>query len=1235
MSETENYRRRGIKGWQKTLLLALLLLFIYTLSGFFLLPWLLKTQAEKRLPVILKRSTTIDQVCFNPFTLQFKLDGFVIRARQGRAPLLKIDSLLVDFAGFLSLVNRALVLQRIDIQGPYLQIVRNEDASFNFSDLLPPPSASDKTKGNSKSEVPADKFRFSLNNITIGGGIVEFKDQARNVFHWLSDITIGLPQISNLPKLVEVHVQPAFAAVLNGAPLEIGGHSKPFSKTQETHFSINLDELDLPYYLSYLPTGRNFTVASGTLTTRLDLAYVQPENEVSRLTLSGTAQINNLLVSGQDQDQSHRFLFLPELKVAFGPGNLLQGEFFLDEIVLHQPEVNLLLRGDGLFYLPQLAATASDISAPGEPEAAPAVAEKKGEGFNFRLGRLRLNEGLVNLLDERVTPAFSARLSPVDVELDDFSTAKGELARYTLKLQSDAGETVTASGDFAIDPLILKTQFAVDNLPLSRYEAYYKDFFAGHFAGGCLHLAGELKLARNEGAEIDLQAQNLKLALADLKLNSFAGEPIFALPQFSLSQSRFDLLKRECVLGSLQANKGRLQLVRSAAEVVNLTELLPPAAADKPSADKKRATAVVAGKVAGSATALDSPPWHLLLEKGRLQDFQVDFTDFVPTTKAHIKLDQINLALDQLGNGKNVAGTCQLDLRLAEGGRLALKGPIRLAPPALELDVDLKSVSLPVLQPYLSEQLDLLLVKGAAGAEGHFSLAQGSAGKTGAAFVGKAAVENLKMVEGKRGADVLSLRKLAFTGLSLASEPPALKLRQCAVDGLQAYFIKESDGRSNLELMRVAKDVKSADSASVTLPETQTGASAVPPSGPTMALEFKKVVLGKSAVTFIDRSLSPSFKLSLSDLEGQVTGLSSLGKKPAEVKLAGQLNQQAPVAVDGFIDPLAEDLYVDLKIEGQGLEMTDLTPYSGKFVGYAIGKGKLSLDLSCKLEKQKLDTSNAIFLDQFDFGAPVASPEALKLPVKLAVALLRDRQGEIHLNLPVSGELDDPKFSLGGIIVKVFINLITKAVTSPFALISSLAGGSEELNLVTFAAGQAELDATAQDRLAKLARVLYDRPGLKVEIAGRADAVSDRQALQEEHFKNLLQVQKFKEKGGSGKDQGSLDEVMVTAAEFEHYLWQAYKAAPFAKEKNLLRMVKKIEPAEQERLLRNFVVVSDDELLLLAANRARMVMQFLSQKGPVENQRLFLVEPQPIDSKVAAEASASAEKARQVEMKIK
>jgi hypothetical protein len=446
--------------------------------------------------------------------------------------------------------------------------------------------------------------------------------------------------------------------------------------------------------------------------------------------------------------------------------------------------------------------------------------------------------------------------------------------------------------------------------------------------------------------------------------------------------------------------------------------------------------------------------------------------------------------------------------------------------------------------------------------------------------------------------------------------------------GLRVNLVKESDGRTNFAKIVPEKIASEED-----------GKPAVPAAGPTepaseknqtLPIDIKKLEFADSTFMFLDHSLSPSVEILLDDFSGSVTGINSSREKPATVDLKGRLNNQASVLVSGAINPFPESLLVDLQIKGDGVGLTSVSPYSGKYVGYAVSKGKVSFDLNYQVKDHKLVAKNDIFIDQFDFGSSVESPDAMNLPVKMAVSLLRNRQGEIDLNLPVSGDLNDPEFSLGGVIVKVFFNLITKAVTSPFALIGSLAGGGADLNLITFAPGQAELDEVSQQNLQKLAKVLYDRPGLKVEIIGHALSPGDREALQNAHFKRLLQLQKLKDVSGKKQAQNVAD-VVIEKDEFKDYLWQAYKAAPIEKEKVLLGLVKKIDPVEQERLLRASVKVNDDELSALATRRARAVMGFLIEKGPIEAKRLFLVAPQI----VASVSGSDAEKGTQVEIKIK
>jgi len=1197
--------------WQ-VLVAVLLLLLIYTLSGFYLLPWVLKNQAEKRLPELLQRPVTVARIQFNPFTLQLKVNDFIVKERHDHEVFVKIDDLLLDVAGFLSLSNRALVLERLDIQGPYCKMIRNRDLSYNFSDLLDML----KVPATDEKDPAADEgsaVHFSLNNITVNQGLVVIDDSHRDTVHKIAEIVIHLPQISNLSNLVKADVRPSFSAVVNGTPLNIKGKTRPFHETLETHFTINLDKLNLPYYLSYLPGERNFVVAAGSLSTDLDMVYIQSEKSIPRLSLSGTATISDFLVSGKGDENNYRFISIPELVVTLGQGNLLAGEIFLDEIVCRRPEINFLHKPDGAYYLPMLiaAASADGQSASGVAPAPKSETEKKSAtNIVFRLNEMRLEEGVVTILDRRVNPVFSTRFYPVNFKLENFTTVAGERARYSLNLKSDLGESLAGTGEFALEPLEVKTHFDLQGLPLPKYAAYYRPFFAGKFAGSQLSLTGDVTVAKTEKGDLLMQLEDFGCKLENCKLSTPDGDLLLNLPHFELSQGMIDFDKHECVIGLINGDQGHLNLIRRTDGTLNLVDLLPA----ETSKNEVQAPAQ-------SPSANDT--WHLLLTRGNLQGCAVTFEDNVPRGGRTLFVsDQINLRVDQFGSGRNETGKLDLKLRLAKRGKLSVQGAVGIEPLQAELDINLQKFPLPLLQNYLSEYLDLVLVRGEFATKGHLSFLQGEARDDKIDFAGDLSLDNLKTVDSEQAADIFDLRHLALSRFKYHAQPPSFSLEKALFKGLQVNIIKEGDGLTNLEKVVVKEAPAAADKVDGQ-PETDAASDSA------LKLDLKELALDDSSLLFLDRSLSPAVEIVFDDLNGSVTGLTSLGEKPAEVKFSGRLNRQAPVSISGTVNPLGESLFADIEIKGEGLGLTSASSYSGKYIGHLISKGKVSFDLTYHIEDNRLEAHNSIFIDQFDFGSSVESSDAMNLPVRMAVSLLRNRQGEISLDLPVSGDLSDPEFSLGGIIIKVFINLITKAVTSPFALIGSLVGGGDDLNLVNFTEGRAELDKSAEEPLAKLAGVLYDRPGLKVEIVGRAGAGSDRQALQEAHFMKLLQVQKFEDM--SAKDRPlAITDVVVEKDEFGEYLWQAYKAAPIKKEKILL-LVKKIKPVEQERLLREFVKVDDDELLGLARQRAQIVMTFLKAKGPLEAKRLFLVAPQLL----SVEAGAAGDKGQQVEIKIK
>jgi len=341
---------------------------------------------------------------------------------------------------------------------------------------------------------------------------------------------------------------------------------------------------------------------------------------------------------------------------------------------------------------------------------------------------------------------------------------------------------------------------------------------------------------------------------------------------------------------------------------------------------------------------------------------------------------------------------------------------------------------------------------------------------------------------------------------------------------------------------------------------------------------------------------------------GRVNGLSSAADTVADLELRGSYANSAPVQVVGKLNPLAAKSFLDIKAEVKGVDLVALSPYSGKYAGYNIDKGKLSLSVAYKLENKQLTADNRLFIDQLTFGDKVESPDATQLPVNLAIALLKNNRGEIDLNLPISGSLDDPDFSIGGLVIKVIVNLFVKAVTSPFALLGSMFGGGEELSNIEFGPGRATFDDAAAKRLEALAKALNERDSLKLEITGRADPEADKEGIKRVAIERAVKAEKLKDQMKKG-EATSVDAVEVDASEYPVYLQRAYKEAKFPKPRNLIGMQKDLPVEEMEKLMMTNLPASDEDVQQLALRRAENVQSWLVDQGKVPPERVFLVEP--------------------------
>jgi hypothetical protein len=406
-------------------------------------------------------------------------------------------------------------------------------------------------------------------------------------------------------------------------------------------------------------------------------------------------------------------------------------------------------------------------------------------------------------------------------------------------------------------------------------------------------------------------------------------------------------------------------------------------------------------------------------------------------------------------------------------------------------------------------------------------------------------------------------------------------------------------------LAPVRHDARSAHAAKTDPP----AASPAPP----LPIAIHRIVVHAGQANFSDLSVKPNFTAGIQALEGSVIGLSSRPESRAKIDLHGQVDAFAPVLISGEANVLSSKLYTDVAISFRNMELTMFNPYSGKFAGYNIDKGKLTTEFHYKVDGRKLDAQHHVTVDQLEFGEKTESKDAVSLPVKLAVSLLKDRNGVIDLELPVTGSLDDPEFRLAPLIGKVLMSLLVKAVTAPFALLGSLFGGGPDMQFIDFEPGAAALDAPAAERVKAVAKVLMERPQLKIEVPIAALPEIDRQALMEAKFKSALMDPALRSGKASATGAPAFDQLeprrqleLLTALYRKDFGAGPTFSDPAAPAKPRDQLVADhIDYLKHE--LQQHTVIADADLRALAEQRASMVQQSLLSGTQIDPARVFLV----------------------------
>jgi hypothetical protein len=559
-------------------------------------------------------------------------------------------------------------------------------------------------------------------------------------------------------------------------------------------------------------------------------------------------------------------------------------------------------------------------------------------------------------------------------------------------------------------------------------------------------------------------------------------------------------------------------------------------------------------------------------------------------------LSDFALTLQDMSTAPGKKGTADLTTRVNGSGQVHLAGAFGFMPVLADLDVDVQKLDLMPAQPVLTKYTRLLLSRGQLTMQGQLKLEQGADGNIRGGYQGRLLLTRLALLERATASDLLRWKSLFLDGVDLHLAPFSLAIRQVALSDFFARVAINPDGRINLQDI-----VQSAPPG----PASDKGKGSVAEPATVLPITVGKVSLQGGAVHFSDNYIKPHYTADLESLGGVISGLSSAATSAASVDLRGQVND-APLAITGKINPLRGNLFLDIKASVNGMDMAPFSPYSGKYMGYDIQKGKLSFEVTYQVLDHALTAQNHVVLDQLTFGNKVDSPDATQLPVQLAIALLKDRNGTIDIHLPVEGSLNDPQFSVGGIIFRMVINLITKAVTAPFSLIASFFEGGATASFMAFDPGLAVIPAAGVTQLQSLAHALTERPALKLDISGRADRATDEEGLRRAGIAQKVRALFIKQKIARGESVNP-ETLVVPAADYPALLAKVYHNESFPKPRNMLGMEKNLPVPEMEKLMMANTVVRDDDLAALASRRAEVVRDWLVHQGQVPRERLSIV----------------------------
>lgn len=861
----------------------------------------------------------------------------------------------------------------------------------------------------------------------------------------------------------------------------------------------------------------------------------------------------------------------------------------LDELLLTQPFVSVKRNKKADFNF-------TDLLGDEQPE--PKEEPENEDIFPLTIAQITIKEGKLSWEDDFYSKFQKEDIEPLNLDIKNFTTIKDKNSELGFSLNLASGGQFSWQGELTLNPFASKGKIKLDQVNFNRvWELFLQDEVNFELLSGSELISADYQLFE-ENQEIQLLIDNAQVAINDFQLSEKGSkDALMAVPDFKITGIAVNLLKKNVEIAEISANDAHFKAWLNAEGNINYQALFASKTENQQTAPQNQA-----------GRDSDDDPWHVKIKQIAMKGFGLDFKDKSLKKTAHITISSLDLEMQDISTDPEAELPFKLGLKINDSGVLKLQGKAILEPFSSKIQLDAKQIAIKNFQPYIDEFLRLDVISGAVNVATDITMQQPENKPLALRLRGKSSITDLVTRDTIANKNFLKWKQLSLNDMDIDLEANRYTIDTIKVEQLYSRVLIRKDKTMNVNDIVIQPQEQEKAS------ETQEPVDKKEANKDEAELYYNiaSIEIIDSVSDFSDLSLILPFSAHINQLKGSIKGISSEPKAVAKVVLNGKVHDLAPVDIKGKFSLYKGDS--DLALNFKNMPLPLMTPYMAEFAGRKIEKGKMSLGLNYDLKNKKLTASNNLLIDQLTLGAEVENPDAVSLPLDLAIAILEDSDGKIKLDVPITGSLEDPEFSVGSIVFDALVNVLTKIITSPFRALGSLIDGDEDPSQIIFLAGKSTLSEEQLVKLDGLAKALETRPKLKLEIKGTAFTKYDWPKLQAEALDKKILKLKVAELNQDSDKKVLAEDITLSDEDYQELLADLYiEKYPKLAERSLFGTPKLLDEKAGDfykvakKKLAGDIPPDPQRLHKFAIARSQTIAKHIIDKG-VAMERVFLLD---------------------------